>query len=408
MTEMMLTGIGQRVSAHRRAAGVTQAELASRVGRSVQWVSAVEQGRRHTDRLSDLLGICSVLGCSLDDLLGRPIDSLTPWGQPQAAQVEATRAAILRTASPTASSPSTATMSDVARRVNEAWSTWHTSPTAHTQLGGVLPDLILDAVAVHRHADAGTRPDTAQALAGTWQIVRQWLHHLPEGQLAWIVAERALSSAAEAGDPRLIALGAWAMSASYRRAGQLEEATRLCLGAADELRPRMEDSPDDRELVAAFGMLNLAAAVSAAQSDEEGQAWALHKVAEDTARSLGMFYDPWTRFGVGNVDIHALAIMAELGRPDDVVQYSGRLDLDRIPSVERRARALIDTARGFVQRGDDEAAALVLEDAERQSTDEVRYSSLVSALVRELVHRDRARARPHVRKLAKTVGLVQS
>jgi len=77
-----------------------------------------------------------------------------------------------------------------------------------------------------------------------------------------------------------------------------------------------------------------------------------------------------------------------------------------MPSVERRARALTDTARGFVLRGEDEAAILVLIDAEQVSADEVRHSTLVHKLLRELIHRDRARARAHVRALARRVGLI--
>ena len=215
-----------------------------------------------------------------------------------------------------------------------------------------------------------------------------------------------MNAAREADDPHLIALGAWALSAAYRRAGQQDEATRLCLAAADELKPHLDGSDPAPNLLADYGMLHLAAAISAAQSDEDGRAWALHRVADDAARTLGARYDPWTAFGRGNVDIHGLAIRAELGRADDVVEYASRLNIDDVPSVERRARVLIDTARGFVQRGEDEAAILVLLDAERVSGDEVRDSGLVHELLRELLHRDRARARTHVHALARRVGLI--
>lgn len=159
-------------------------------------------------------------------------------------------------------------------------------------------------------------------------------------------------------------------------------------------------------MLADYGMLHLAASVSAAQSDEDGRAWALHRVADDAARALGAHYDPWTAFGKTNVDIHGLAISAELGRADTVVEYASRLNIDGMPSVERRAAALINTARGYVRRGDDEAAILVLLDAEKISAEEVRDSTLVRELLRELVYRDRARARTHVRALAQRTGLV--
>ncbi|HEX2419835.1 MAG TPA: helix-turn-helix transcriptional regulator [Micromonosporaceae bacterium] len=400
----LLRGIGSNIAAHRRAAGITQTDLAARIGRSVQWVSAVEQGRRHADRLTDLLRIAVVVGCRLEDLIGRPVDTLAPGVRPPRGQsVDAVRAVIMRAAVPASSWP-TAAVQDVERRVGEAWTIWHTSPTAHVALGELLPALLSDAIAAHRSAE--DKRSAARVLAGAYQVTRQWLHHIPDGDLAWIAADRAMNAARQAEDPHLIALGAWALSASYRRAGQQDEATRLCLAAADELKPYLDDSNPDPDLLADYGMLHLAASVSAAQSDQDGRAWALHRVADDAARAIGIRYQPWTMFGRGNVDIHGLAIFAELGSSRDVVSYASRLDIDDVPSVERRARVLIDTARGYVQRGDDEAAILVLLDAERVSADEVRDSGLVQDLLRELLHRDRARARAHVRDMARRVGLI--
>jgi transcriptional regulator with XRE-family HTH domain len=402
----MIRGIGANVAAHRRAAGVTQQELAARIGKSVQWIRAVEQGHRFADRLTDLLRIAQVVQCTIDDLIGRAIDNLAPGPRPAGEVVAAVREAIMRAAVPQPLKGAVPSSAEVTARVDHAWDIWHGSPTAHSVLGGVLPALIGDAVAAYR-ADTDRRA-AARALSGTYQIARQWLHHIPDGELAWIAADRAMNAAREADDPHLIAVGAWALSASYRRAGQQDEATRLCLAAADDVRPHIDESKPDPVLLADYGILHLAASISAAQSDEDGRAWAFHRVAEQAARVIGNHYQPWTAFGPANVDIHGLAIRAELGRADDVVEYSSRLEIDSMPSVERRTAALINTARGFVRRGEDESAVLVLLDAEKISQEEVRDSTLVRELVRELIYRDRARARPHVRALAQRIGLVSS
>jgi transcriptional regulator with XRE-family HTH domain len=402
----LIRGIGNNIATHRRAAGVTQQDLATRIGKSVQWVSAVEQGRRHAERLTDLLRIAQVLQCSIEDLIGRSVDHLAPGPRPPGEAIAAVREAILRAAVPERLHRPVPPLADMSERVASAWAVWHSSPTAHSVLGGLLPSLLIDANAAYRtEAD---RRSAARILAGAYQIVRQWLHHVPDADLAWIAADRAMSAAREADDPHLIALGAWALSASYRRAGQQDEATRLCLAAADELKTHITRSNPDPSLLADYGMLHLAASISAAQSDDDGRAWALHRVADDAARALCTAYDPWTAFSRSNVDIHGLAISAELGRADDVVEYSNRLDISGMPSVERRTAALINTARGFVRRGDDEAAVLVLLDAEKISQEEVRGSTLVRELLRELIHRDRARARSHVRGLAQRVGLVHA
>ncbi|WP_158607889.1 helix-turn-helix domain-containing protein [Nocardia panacis] len=401
----LVQGIGNNIAAFRNAANLSQPDLAARINKSVQWLRGVEQGRLYADRLTDLINIANVLDCRLDDLLGRPIDALAPGVKPKVEAVGAVREAIKRTPVVTASGTAPE-LAEVGSRVAEAWTVWHSSPTAHRVLGGILPALITDVMAAYRGAD--DRRQAARTLAGAWQVTRQWLHHIPEGELAWVAAERAMSAAREAEDPHLIALGAWALSASYRRAGQQDEATRLCLSAADELKGRIDGANPDHDLLADYGMLHLAASISAAQSDEDGRAWALHRVAEDTARALGARYQAWTAFGRGNVDIHGLALQAELGRSDAVIEYSRRLNIDAVPSVERRTRALIDTARGFASRGDDEAAALVLIDAEKISADEVHHSGLVHEMLRTMVHRDRARSRSHVRGLAQRCGIFAS
>jgi transcriptional regulator with XRE-family HTH domain len=285
-TPSVLLGIGANIASHRRAAGVTQSDLAGRIGKSVQWVSAVEQGRRHADRLTDLLRIALVIGCTVEDLIGRPVDTLAPGGRPPRGEaVAAVREVIMRAAVPGPAPAVVPDLQEVTTRVAEAWTIWHGSPTAHVILGGVLPGLLSDANVAYR--SSAERALAARNLSGAYQITRQWLHHIPDGELAWVAAERAMNTARESGDPHLIALGAWALSASYRRAGQQDEATRLCLAAADELKQRIDADCPERDLLADYGMLHLAAAVSAAQSDEDGRAWALHRVADEAARTLG-------------------------------------------------------------------------------------------------------------------------
>ncbi|MBF6215888.1 helix-turn-helix transcriptional regulator [Nocardia puris] len=398
-------GIGDRVRIYREAAGLTQVSLAESIGRSSPWLSQIERGVSGIDRLTDIVAIAQACRCRVTDILGGPLDALTPAPTPRGEQVAAVRRAIMRTALPIGSATRTPLVSlpAVADRVAQAWQTWHSSPTAHHAVGRVLPDLIADAHAAYLAAD--DRRAAARPLAGTWHIARNWLHHLPEAELAWVAAERSVAAAQEADDPRLLALGAWAMSASYRRAGQQEEATRVCLTAADEVQRQLATTPSD-DLLAAYGILNLAAAISAAQSDESGKAWALHRAAEEAARAVSGGYDPWTMFGAGNVDIHGLALAAELGDHDAVVDRISRLDIDRVPSVERRSRPLIDAARGYVRRKEDLAAVLALLDAEKISADEVHDSGLVRELVRELLVRDHARARPHVRALARRCHLL--
>ena len=56
-----------RIKELRQAAGMTQAELAEKIGLSLQAISHYETGRRQIT-VSKLVAIATALGCSLDDL----------------------------------------------------------------------------------------------------------------------------------------------------------------------------------------------------------------------------------------------------------------------------------------------------------------------------------------------------
>jgi transcriptional regulator with XRE-family HTH domain len=64
--------LAMRLKRLRKAANLSQQELATRSGLSVSIVSQIEQGREANPRLSTLLAITGVLGIGLDDLVPRP------------------------------------------------------------------------------------------------------------------------------------------------------------------------------------------------------------------------------------------------------------------------------------------------------------------------------------------------
>lgn len=60
----------ENISERRRAVGLTQEEVATRLGVSRQTVGKWESGRA-TPELEKLVALCDLFGCSLDELAGR-------------------------------------------------------------------------------------------------------------------------------------------------------------------------------------------------------------------------------------------------------------------------------------------------------------------------------------------------
>ncbi len=404
MRNELTNDVAAGIATYRRAAGLTQSELADRIDKSTSWVSAVEQGSRYAEKLADVMAIAAVLRCRVEDLTRRPVDPLTTPGVQPSTAVDAVRAVILRSPVPSAPDGPAESVANVRQQVDQAWALWHGSPTGLSQLGTRLPALLGDALS--RHRQAADQRAAAGALSGAWQLAGRWAHHLSEQQLAGIAAERALAAAREADDPHLIALGHWAVAESYGRIGEHAEAVRLCLSASDVLAPSLAAADPSPDLLAAQGMLHLSAAMSTAVCEADGRAWALHRVAEQAAAATGGRYHPWTMFGSGTVDFWAIAIQVGLGDPDAVVDNAAQLDLDAVPSAHRRAVVRINLADGLARRGEDEAAARVLLEAEQTATDKVRTAPQVRDLVRELLRRDRASARTHTLGLARRIGLI--
>jgi transcriptional regulator with XRE-family HTH domain len=61
--------IGERIAWYRRRRGMSQEVLAGRVGRTVDWLSKIENNRIGLDRLSIIMAVTAVLDVTVGDLL---------------------------------------------------------------------------------------------------------------------------------------------------------------------------------------------------------------------------------------------------------------------------------------------------------------------------------------------------
>lgn len=395
------SGVGKRISVYRQQRGMTQAVLAGRLGKSVSWVRQVEQGTLHVDKLSLIIDVADILRCKVEDLIGIRMGFMVGRdGLPQTAAT--VRTAVMTWALP---DQEPVPVDGLQRRVAEAWGIWHGSAHSYTDVGRLLPDLLVDSRHAHQVADPLDRGPAASVLSNAYHLARLWLKKVGDYDLATLCSDRAVSLAREADDPVMLALSAWSLTGVLNSAGHPDDGEHVASEAIRMLAGVIPDGPP--RLLSLYGQLHLVRAISQARSSQEGAAWGSWDEADRVARRLGPDYvEPVTCFCSANVGVHTVAIPAELGQSTKATATAERLDVSGLPSVERRARYFIDVARGYVGQRDDVAAVHMLLSAERESSEELLYSGVTAEMLRELLVRSHAAVRGDLHDLARRVGLL--
>ena len=401
MQEPSRLSVGQRIKLRRERAGMSRSVFGGLVGRSAEWVKAVETGRLLPPRLPMLIRIAQVLGVEdLAELTGEqrlPVASYSKGTHEALPQVAGALTDYLVSARDTEPVPAGA----LAERVRQAWSLWHGTRRQRTAIAVVLPGLIRDARLAARLHDGQERREALRSLAQVYHLAQLFLSFQPVPELVTLTGDRGMAAAQDADDPRAIAAAAWYVNHVWRDADQAVEAREaLARGAAELLRPER-----DQEELALWGLLQLAVALSCAKRGREGDAWRYWDRAHEAARALGTGYaHPWLIFGLGMVEAYAVTIHDDLTHGGHAVQHAGRIDLGVIPSATRRSFHLAEVARGHWLRREHDATVALLTQAWEVSPDTTRFSRFARAAISELAERGTGDRAP-ITRLAERLGM---
>jgi glycogen debranching enzyme len=178
----------------------------------------------------------------------------------------------------------------------------------------------------------------------------------------------------------------------------------VTLDVVSALEARAADA--NSNLLALWGALNFEAAYTAARAGEEGRAWRYWDRADRVAQRLPQrFYQPQTSFSRVIMGAHAVTVAVELQKPGEAVRQARRSDPAAIPSKPRRARHLIEVARGHYGKGDNEAAVATLRQAYESAPETIRFNGYARQIALDLLDGPRS-VRNDARDLALKVGLV--
>jgi transcriptional regulator with XRE-family HTH domain len=396
---------GQRLRLLRERAGKSRPVLGGLVGRSAEWVKALESGRLQQPRLPMLIRLAEVLGVEdLAELTGGQetmrVRTFTIGEHPAVPAI----GEVVQRYSIRRGGGEPVEVGALRARVADAWRCWHSSPTRRTDVGELLPPLLTDCQDAAASAEGADRRAAHAVLADAYHLTQHALVNAAAPELLWLTVDRAMGAAQVADDPLTLAGGAWTVGMMLRSTGRTDEALQLVHDAADVLEPQLEDGSDDS--LAMWGALQLHGAVTAARAGADGDAWAHWDRAAGAARRLPAGYaHPWTMFGTANVDLTGVSLTVDLWRSREALRRAESIDPDTTPSRERRGRLYVEMARGYRVADDKVAAAKLLLLACDEGVDSVRYSPAARAIVDELVDDPPPVIRADVRVLTGRLGL---
>lgn len=390
---------GDRLRLRREHAGKTRAVFGGLVGRSEEWVKAVEAGRILMPRLPMLLRMADVLGISnLADLTGGqslPVTSVTRAGH-------AGTTAVAEAMSRNPGAPRTEPSVKVLRaQVDQAWQLWHRSSTERTAVAAILPGLIDDTRAAVRALDGVDRRGGLAELARTYHLVQLFMAHQPAAELVWLAADRAMTAAQDADDPGALAVAAWYYGHVYRGSARFDQAETAAMDALALIDP--QGGTEDR---VRWGQLHLGVALGHSKAGRAGQAWRHWEKASAAATGFSEAYShPWLMFGRAAVDAYAVTIETDLVHAGEAIRRADQFAVHSLPSRTRRASYLIDAARAHALRREYVAVVHLLHKALRESVDTVTHSPYARTATLDLLDRGGG-VRDDARELALALDLL--
>ncbi len=397
--------LGKRVKELRRAAGMSQSDLAAAMGRSESWVSQVERGVQPVERLSILQALADALNVSVRELRpdAAPTEETEPEELPTSNDLDGLRVAL--TGHPALGSlfehppaEPTPTLADFRRRVDEAWTLTHAS--SYAALSDHLAKLLPSIEAAVRRAPAGERTELHALRAKAYQAAAASFTRQDQADAAWVAADRALQAAELAGQPLEVVASLFRMAHAFMRQQHMDQAEQAAKSAVAVMAPRAASPACPPEELSLLGAMNLVLAVINAREGSRAQTHEHIDRAREIAARLGEDRNDFdTEFGPTNVEIHAVSTAVELGDAGLALEVAEQVDASGL-SPERQARFLLDVARAHAQRRHVGEATAALLEAEVLTPEQIHDHHLAREVIRDLIQLSEPRVPESLRDLA--------
>lgn len=342
--------VGERIAFYRRRAGLSQAELAGRLGRSTGYLANIEQGSRPLDRLPLLRRLADALGVTIADI--HP-DAAYPAAPVVDADPTGLLAVLAGHPELHPSSPSTLSLEEATAAA--AGLEDLDDEVLVASLVELLPSL--DAGAANAKGRARARWEAPRCVA--YRVAADALARAEEPTGSWVATERAIDAGSCTDDPLLGVAALLASARSFLVAGRLIQAH----AAATTVAEASSGEGPKRWSLAGAAHLVLAEVVAARAdrrlADEHLSA------ASTLADRVGEAEDHY-RTGFSSTAVALTAMRVFLALEDAGRAKAAAEDLDATALPDRsRARYLVDYARAELLRAQPRHALALLVEADR-------------------------------------------
>ncbi|MGH3728494.1 MAG: helix-turn-helix domain-containing protein [Micromonosporaceae bacterium] len=359
--------IGKRVARWRDLAGMTQQELADRLGRTRNWVSMVENGHRAIQRRDTLIALANALRVDVQQLIAQPSvrtqDELTVRRS-----IPSLRAALYGPDE----APEPRGVDDVAEDVHRLMAARMACDyVAMAELGAAL---VAETTVLVESGRDGRR--ARELSVRTLWALSQAIKPMGYVDLALALAERASSLAGELEGPAELAASRFALSQAILASGSRRRSLSLATKAAADAQGSAAPGA-----LAWYGILQLQVGLASASL---GMSADTH-LAEARDVASRRPEDPWLmEFTTANTATWASAMALETGNYDSVVSITSTANRHELRSRQRKAHLLMNQGRGYYAAGDHERAVRSILEADEIAPAEVRSRPTIREIVGQM------------------------
>lgn len=344
------------------------------------WVSQVERGVRKIDRMSVLEKVAEALDVPLSELAAEaPVVAAAAEEIPGTAGLRLVLSGAYSLHAVLHPAP-VPPVEQVRIEVERAWELAHSS--RYVELTDLLQSLIPALESAARSAPEEQRPGLFHLLAAAYQACSAALAKLTEPDTTWIAADRAIAAAERAGDPLMMAAGAFRLGVVFLGARYFDQVEETARTAAEALESLAEEGKP--EAMSLWGALTLQRAIAASRLNDADTAYKHLAEAREVAQRLEKGHNDYhTEFGPANVALHEVAVAVELGDAGHALRVGMTVDTSTLSS-EQRARLYVDLARAHAQRRQVDEAVSALLKAESITPEQTRTHRITRQVVSDL------------------------